>query len=142
MLRITQVIAKREHAMAMVTGDSLGQVASQTLRNLVAVDAAATMPVFRPLIGTDKLDILATARKIGTYDISSEPFHDCCPVFLPRRPALFAKTADLEAAESSLDIPELITRGVRGTSIERLKFSGGQVSVTPVVSGRKLAAAE
>jgi len=141
MLRIAQVIAKREHALALVTGDSLGQVASQTLRNLVAVDAAATMPVFRPLIGTDKLDILTTARKIGTYDISSEPFHDCCPVFLPRRPALFASPADLDAAESALDIPELITRGIRGASIERLKLSGGDVSVSSVVTGRKLAAA-
>src|SRR5580700_4087549 len=87
MLRIGEVLARRDHALALVTGDSLGQVASQTLRNLVAVDAAARLPVFRPLIGTDKIDILATAHKIGTYDISSEPFHDCCPVFLPRTPA-------------------------------------------------------
>ena len=84
MLRIAELIARRDRALALVTGDSLGQVASQTLRNLVAVDAAARMPVFRPLIGTDKMEILATARKIGTYDISSEPFHDCCPVFMPR----------------------------------------------------------
>ena len=82
-----------------------GQVASQTLRNLVAVDAASRMVVFRPLIGTDKMDIMATARKIGTYDISSEPFHDCCPVFLPRMPALYASAADLDEAEAGLDIP-------------------------------------
>ncbi len=74
MLRISQVIAKRDHALALVTGDSLGQVASQTLRNLGAVEAAAVLPVFRPLIGTDKIDILATAKKIGTYDISSRAF--------------------------------------------------------------------
>ena len=134
MLRIAQVIAKRERALALVTGDSLGQVASQTLRNLVAVDAAATMPVFRPLIGTDKLDILATARKIGTYDISSEPFHDCCPVFhAAPTPALFASAADLDAAESHLDVPALITQGLHGATIERLKYAAGEVTVAPPV---------
>ena len=136
MLRIAQVIAKRERALALVTGDSLGQVASQTLRNLVAVDAAATMPVFRPLIGTDKLEILATAQKIGTYDISSEPFHDCCPVFLPRRPALFASPADLDAAESHLDVPALVTQGLSASTIERLKYAAGEVSVAPAVAAR------
>ena len=133
MLRIAQVIAKRERALALVTGDSLGQVASQTLRNLVAVDAAATVPVFRPLIGADKLEILATARKIGTYDISSEPFHDCCPVFLPRRPALFASPADLDAAESHLDVPVLVTQGLTATTIESLKYAAGEVTVAPPV---------
>lgn len=142
MLRIAQVIAKRERALALVTGDSLGQVASQTLRNLVAVDAAAAMPLFRPLIGSDKLDILATARKIGTYDISSEPFHDCCPVFLPKRPALFASTADLDGAEAQLDIPALITQGLRGASIERFTYSAGEVSVTSAQVSRKYAAAQ
>ncbi|MGH9781931.1 MAG: tRNA uracil 4-sulfurtransferase ThiI, partial [Candidatus Acidiferrales bacterium] len=81
MLRIAEVLARRDHALAFVTGDSLGQVASQTLRNMVAVEVAASLPVFRPLAGTDKLEILALARKIGTHDISAEPFHDCCPVF-------------------------------------------------------------
>lgn len=142
MLRIAQVIAKREHALALVTGDSLGQVASQTLRNLVAVDAAATTPVFRPLIGTDKLEILDVARKIGTYGISSEPFHDCCPVFLPRRPALFASPADLENAEAHLDVPALVTQGLRGASIERFTYSGGEVSATPAAISRKYAAAQ
>lgn len=141
MLRIAQVIAKRERGLALVTGDSLGQVASQTLRNLVAVDAAAQMPVFRPLIGSDKLDILATARKIGTYDISSEPFHDCCPVFLPKRPALFASAADLDGAETQLDLPALITQGLRGASIERLTYSAGEVSAV-AVAPRKYAAAQ
>jgi len=103
------------------------------LRNLVAVDAAATVPVFRPLIGADKLEILATARKIGTYDISSEPFHDCCPVFLPRRPALFASPADLDAAESHLDVPALVTQGLSATTIERLKYAAGEVTVAPPV---------
>src|ERR1700730_1232101 len=104
MVRITQVLAGHARALALVTGDSLGQVASQTLRYLAAGDAAARMVVFRPLIGTDKMEILATARNMGTYDISSEPFHDCCPVFLPRSPALYARPEDLEEAEAHLDL--------------------------------------
>jgi tRNA uracil 4-sulfurtransferase len=125
MLRIAELFARRDHALALVTGDSLGQVASQTLRNLVAVDAVARIPVFRPLIGTDKMDILAAARKIGTYEISSEPFHDCCPVFMPRAPALDARTKELDEAEKNLNIAALIEQGLRGTSLERFNYSGG-----------------
>ena len=130
MLRIAEVLAGRDHALALVTGDSLGQVASQTLRNLVAVDAAARMAVFRPLVGTDKMEILDTARKIGTYDISSEPFHDCCPVFLPRTPALYASPRDLDQAEAHLDLKALIKQGLSGTSIERFSYTGGRVEST------------
>jgi tRNA uracil 4-sulfurtransferase len=141
MLRIAQIIAKREHALALVTGDSLGQVASQTLRNLVAVDAAASMVIFRPLIGTDKADILKTARAIGTYEISSEPFHDCCPVFLPRSPALFSAPHELDTAESRLDIGRLVERGLCGASLEKFACTGGLVDVTesrvaPLVAGQ------
>ena len=127
MLRIAEVLAKGDRSLAMVTGDSLGQVASQTLRNLVAVDAAARMPVFRPLIGTDKMDIINTSRQIGTYETSSEPFHDCCPVFMPRTPALYASVADLDEAESKLDLPALIAQGVRETTLERFHFRAGRV---------------
>ncbi|HXO05114.1 MAG TPA: tRNA uracil 4-sulfurtransferase ThiI [Candidatus Sulfotelmatobacter sp.] len=127
MLRIAEVLAKRDRALALVTGDSLGQVASQTLRNLVAVDAAPRMVVFRPLIGTDKMDIMATARKIGTYDISSEPFHDCCPVFLPRMPALYASAADLDEAEAGLDIPGLITMGLGSATLEQFHYTGREI---------------
>jgi len=141
MARIAEVIAGRDHALALVTGDSLGQVASQTLRNLVAVDAASRMTIFRPLIGTDKMDILATARKIGTYDISSEPFHDCCPVFLPRAPALYARPAELDEAEEKLDISAMIKEGVRGTTVERFQYSEGRVEVSEpkplLASGRQ-----
>src|SRR5579863_3329128 len=126
MLRIAEALAKRDRSLALITGDSLGQVASQTLRNLVAVDAASRMVVFRPLAGTDKQEILATARKIGTYDISSEPFHDCCPVFLPRTPALYARPAELDEAEAKLDIGALIKEGIRGTTVERFQYSEGR----------------
>jgi len=127
MLRIAEALARRDRLLALVTGDSLGQVASQTLRNLAAVDAAASMPVFRPLIGTDKMEILALARKIGTYEISSEPFHDCCPVFLPKNPALFARPEELAEAEEKLNVPELIAQGIRGVTIEKFRYAGGLV---------------
>jgi thiamine biosynthesis protein ThiI len=130
MLRIAEGFARRDHALALVTGDSLGQVASQTLRNLVAVDAAARMPVFRPLIGTDKVDILATAKKIGTYEISSEPFHDCCPVFMPRTPELSASPRELDEAEANLDVAALIVQGARGATLEKFAYTEGRVEAT------------
>jgi thiamine biosynthesis protein ThiI len=140
MLRIAEVLARRDHSIALLTGDSLAQVASQTLRNMVAVDAASRMLVLRPLVGTDKMDILATARKIGTYDISSEPFHDCCPIFMPRSPALSAKPRELAEAESKLDIPSLITQGLRATTVEQFAYTGGRVEATepkPLVPAEK-----
>jgi tRNA uracil 4-sulfurtransferase len=140
MLRISQVLAGRDHALALLTGDSLGQVASQTLRNLVAVDAAARIPVFRPLIGADKMDILATAHKIGTYEISSEPFHDCCPVFMPRKPSLYASPKDLDEAETKLNVTDLIRQGLRGTTIERFVYNGSNVEASepkPLVPANK-----
>jgi thiamine biosynthesis protein ThiI len=134
MLRIAEAFARRDRALALVTGDSLGQVASQTLRNLVAVDAAARMPVFRPLIGTDKMEILATAKKIGTYETSSEPFHDCCPVFMPRQPELYASPRELDEAEANLDIRSLVTQGAQGATLERFAFTGGRVEATEPTS--------
>ena len=127
MLRIAERLAERQRAIAIVSGDSLGQVASQTLQNMVAVGAAGRMPVFRPLAGDDKLQIIEIARRIGTHDISAEPFHDCCPVFLPRTPALFATPEELEAAEASLDVPALVRRGVESAELERFRYAAGQV---------------
>ena len=144
MLRIAEAFARRDRAPALVNGDSLGQVASQTLRNLVAVEAAATMPVFRPLVGMDKMEILAVTRKIGTYEISSEPFHDCCPVFLPRSPELSAKPSDLAKAEEGLDIEALVAQGIRGATLEKFSYEGGRVEATepvPVVQADRRRAA-
>lgn len=129
MLRIAEVLARRNRALALVTGDSLGQVASQTLRNMVSVEAVAQMPLFRPLAGTDKVEIIETARKIGTHDISAEPFHDCCPIFLPRSPALHASTAELDAAEATLNIPGLVRQGSEGAILETYRFLGGRVEI-------------
>ena len=129
MLRIAEALARRDHSLALITGDSLGQVASQTLRNMVAVDAASKMVVFRPLAGTDKEDIIVTARKIGTYAISAEPFHDCCPVFLPRNPALYASPKQLTEAESNLDVNSLLFTGIRGASLLKFEYRQGTVEV-------------
>lgn len=130
MLRIAETIARRNGALALVTGDSLGQVASQTLRNMVSVEAVAKMPVFRPLVGADKIEIIETAREIGTHDISAEPFHDCCPVFLPRSPALYASPAELEAAESGLDVPRLVRQGVESAGLETYRYVAGRIDMT------------
>lgn len=133
MLRIAERLAQSDRARAMVTGDSLGQVASQTLQNMVAVGAAAKMPVFRPLAGDDKQEILDLAKQIGTYEISSEPFHDCCPAFLPKVPALFADAAELEEAESTLDVEALVQQGLRAATKERYEFRAGKVERIDVV---------
>jgi thiamine biosynthesis protein ThiI len=107
-LRVGQAIAAREGARALVTGDSLGQVASQTLANLAAVDAAVALPVLRPLIGDDKAEITARARVAGTYVISAEPHQDCCTLFEPRRPATRSSAEQLAAAEAAVDVDALV----------------------------------
>ncbi len=108
MFKVAQAIALREHAGALVTGESLGQVASQTLDNIRATDASVELPVFRPLIGTDKLDIIADAQRLGTFDISSQDAPDCCTLFMPRNPETHAKLADVEEAEAKLPLDEWI----------------------------------
>src|SRR6202142_53021 len=139
MLRIAEQLARRSHALALVTGDSLGQVASQTLQNMVAVGDAVRMPVFRPLAGTDKQEIVSIARKIGTYDISSEPFHECCPAFMPRMPALYSKPKQLEAAEAGLDVGALVHQGVKSAICERFRYAAGQVEdVSPEEAAAKV----
>jgi len=127
MLRIAERLALTDRAMGIVAGDSLGQVASQTLHNMVAVGDAVRMPVFRPLAGDDKQEILAVARKIGTYEISAEPFHDCCPLFLPRTPALHALAEELDQAEARLNVSALVERGAESAMRERYRYSDGHV---------------
>src|SRR5260370_7633333 len=108
MLRVAERIALRGGGKGVITGDSLGQVASQTLQNLQAVGSIARLPLYRPLIGDDKLEIQEIARRIGTHDISAEPFHDCCPVFQPNSPALFATPEELALPEHQLRVAELL----------------------------------
>ena len=108
MMKIAERIAHKEGAKALVTGESLGQVASQTLDNLAATNAAVDMQIFRPLIGCDKLEIIADAQKLGTFEISSNPAPDCCTLFMPRSPETHAKIPDVEAAEADLPYDEWI----------------------------------
>jgi tRNA uracil 4-sulfurtransferase len=127
MLRIAERLALREKSKGLVTGDSLGQVASQTLRNLQAVGSIARLPLYRPLVGDDKLEIQDLATKIGTYDISAERFHDCCPLFQPKSPALFATSEQLDFAEAQCDSPSLAESGLRAITLERFRYRQGNV---------------
>lgn len=108
MVHIAEDLAKKEKCLALVTGDSVGQVASQTLENILAVNEAATLPVFRPLIGMDKEEIMQIAKKIGTYDISKLPHDDCCTRLMPKSPETRSKLKDVLDAEKNLDIEKLV----------------------------------
>ncbi|MBN1421781.1 MAG: tRNA 4-thiouridine(8) synthase ThiI [Planctomycetes bacterium] len=108
MVRIAARIARDERALALVTGESLGQVASQTLSNLRAIEAAVDLPILRPLIGCDKLEIIETARRIGTYELSIQAHQDCCSFLMPRSPATRSDPAQLDLAESALDVEGLV----------------------------------
>jgi tRNA uracil 4-sulfurtransferase len=127
MLRVAERIARRSSGKGVITGDSLGQVASQTLQNLQAVGSIATLPLYRPLIGDDKLEIQEVARRIGTHDISEQPFHDCCPMFQPKSPALFATAEALDNAESALDVDSLVDRAIRTLTVLRYRYADGKV---------------
>ena len=109
MFRDAEEIARREHAGALVTGESLGQVASQTLDNIMATNVVVSLPVFRPLIGTDKLEIIEDAQKLGTFEISSQDAPDCCTLFMPRNPETHANLQDVEEAEKVLPIDEWVS---------------------------------
>ena len=108
MTRIAQRVAARVDAEALVTGESLAQVASQTLTNLRTIEAIAEIPILRPLIGEDKIEIIEKAQKIGTYDVSTRPHQDCCSLFVPKHPATRASLIALEDAESGLDVDALV----------------------------------
>jgi len=120
MMRIAERIARQEGCEALITGESIGQVASQTMQALGTTDAVAEMPVFRPLIGFDKSEIIEVARKIGTLEISSLPFEDCCTVFTPRHPATKPKMEKILEGESRLDGEEMIRRALEGTEMIRV----------------------
>ena len=122
MIRIAEALAGQVGALALVTGESLGQVASQTLENIARIDEAAGMPVFRPLIGTDKLEITSEAQRLGTFEISIEPDADCCTLFTPRHPATRMAEAATRAVEASLDVPRLLGMAMSGATLETMTF--------------------
>ena len=114
MMRIASRVAAKEDCGALITGESVGQVASQTIPALACTDAAADLPVFRPLIGMDKEEIIALSRRIETFDISIQPYEDCCTVFTPRHPRTRPKLAMVEQAEEPLDAEALIQEALNG----------------------------
>ena len=122
MIRIAEELARRERCWALVTGDSLGQVASQTAENLSVVEEAAGMPVLRPLIGMDKVEITAQAQRIGTYEISIEPDQDCCRLFVPPHPSTRTEIDHIRKIERDFDVIALVKQGLDAAEVVELTF--------------------
>jgi len=122
MMRIAEAIARKNRAQALVSGEVVGQVASQTLENMALIDQVVSMPTLRPLVGMDKDEITAEAHRLGTFPISIIPDQDCCTLFVPRHPATRAKLRDIDAAESSLDIVDIVNRAVAAAVLEESHF--------------------
>jgi thiamine biosynthesis protein ThiI len=133
MMRIAEAIALTRRAQALVTGDVVGQVASQTLENLSVIGNVATLPVFRPLIGMDKEEITVEAVRIGSFPISIIPDQDCCTLFTPRNPQTRARLADIEAAEAALPIDALVGRAVAEAALEEFQFPPAVIRLKPEV---------
>lgn len=127
MFRIAERIARDVDARALVTGEVVGQVASQTLENIAAIAAATTLPVLRPLVGMDKEEITAEATRLGTYAISIVPDEDCCTLFTPRHPVTRARAAEIEAAERTLPIDEMVRHAVAEAVVEELSYPRAMV---------------
>jgi thiamine biosynthesis protein ThiI len=132
MLRIAQEIAYRAHAGALVTGEVIGQVASQTLENMTTIGSVVTLPVFRPLIGMDKDEITSEAQKLGTYPISIIEDQDCCQLFTPKHPATKARREDIDAAERSLPTDDFVRQAVDAAVVEDFNFPARPASVRSV----------
>jgi len=122
MMRIAEAIARRSRAQALVTGEVVGQVASQTLENLSAINTVVRMPVLRPLVGLDKDEITAEAQRLGTFAISIIPDQDCCTLFTPRHPATKARVQDVERAEAGLPIEDIVNDALAGAVMEEFHF--------------------
>jgi len=122
MMRIAQRLAQSAGAHALVTGDSVGQVASQTIDNLAAVGEVASLPILRPLIGFHKEEITRDAQHIGTYETSIRPDEDCCTLFTPRYPTTGARPGEAEFAEANLDVAALVNRAIAEVSVEEFRF--------------------
>ena len=128
MVRIAEALARQQGIAALVTGESLAQVASQTLENIAIVDAAAQMPILRPLIGSNKNDIVDTARQIGTFPISIIPDQDCCSLFVPRHPVTKGSAKVVERLEDALPVDELVEQALDGVEVREFAFSGVRYS--------------
>ncbi|MGZ8421523.1 MAG: tRNA uracil 4-sulfurtransferase ThiI [Nitrospira sp.] len=122
MVRIAEELARREHCWALVTGDSLGQVASQTAENLSVVEDAAELPILRPLIGMDKIEITEQAQQLGSFTTSIEPDQDCCKLFVPLHPSTRTKVADIHRIERGLEISTFVKQGVEKAELSTFTF--------------------
>ncbi len=122
MMRVAEQIAKKEECGALITGESLGQVASQTMQAVGCTDMVAEMPVFRPLIGMDKTEIIAVARRIGTFEISIEPYEDCCTIFTPKHPRTKPIPAFVEKGESMLHVEALVEECVQNARYRKIGY--------------------
>ncbi|MBR1823059.1 MAG: tRNA 4-thiouridine(8) synthase ThiI [Ruminococcus sp.] len=122
MMEIAQRIAAKDNCLALITGESVGQVASQTMAAMVCTDAVCRIPVFRPCVGMDKTEIIEIARKIDTFDTSVLPYEDCCTVFTPRHPKVRPVLADIEKAQNSFDFEPLIQKAVEGTEMKTFNY--------------------
>ena len=122
MMRLAEVIARREGAHALVTGDAIGQVASQTLENIRAISDATQLPILRPLIGEDKEEIVAVARRIGTFETSILPHEDCCSLFVPKHPETRARLEGIRRIEGELDIEKIVGDALSEMKIEKTEF--------------------
>jgi tRNA uracil 4-sulfurtransferase len=122
MVRIAAALARRSGARVLVTGESMGQVASQTLENMTVIEEAAALPIVRPLVGMDKNEIVDQARALGTFETSIQPDQDCCSLFVPPHPETHANLDEVRAAESVLDVERMMADAVRKAEIVRLKF--------------------
>ena len=122
MMEIAQRIAAKDNCLALITGESVGQVASQTMAAMVCTDAVCRIPVFRPCVGMDKTEIIEIARKIDTFDTSVLPYEDCCTVFTPRHPKVRPVLSDIEKAQNSFDFEPLIQKAVENTEMKTFNY--------------------
>ncbi|KIS19314.1 thiamine biosynthesis protein ThiI [Streptococcus equi subsp. zooepidemicus SzAM35] len=120
MLRITDAIREKRKALVIINGESLGQVASQTLESMQAINAVTSTPIIRPVVAMDKLEIIDIAQQIDTFDISIQPFEDCCTIFAPDRPKTNPKLANVERYESRFDVNGLVERAVAGIRVTEI----------------------
>ncbi|MBM3241552.1 tRNA 4-thiouridine(8) synthase ThiI [Candidatus Poribacteria bacterium] len=118
MVRLAEILAHKENAQALVTGESLGQVASQTLANIRVIDESAQLPILRPLIGQDKSEIIEQAQRIGTYETSVLPYNDCCALFVPKHPVTNASLDIVKSAEKNLDINTLVAKAISQVEVQ------------------------
>ena len=130
MVRITEALARRQGAKAIITGESCGQVSSQTLDNIAVIDAVSSMPILRPLIGLNKEEIVNMSRNIGTFPISIQPDQDCCSLFVPRHPETHGRLETVLKLEAGLAVDELVEAAVAGTEVREFATSHSGVPVS------------